>query len=71
MIAASAYSPSATWSTIAASSIHGTGAQNLLSAPAQRMRRRVGHRVRAELLQPAARFVGRQAAQRPDMGGAG
>jgi hypothetical protein len=32
MIAASTYSPSATCSTIAASSIHGTGAQNLPSA---------------------------------------
>jgi hypothetical protein len=32
MIVASTYLPSAIWSTSAASSIHGTGAQNLLSA---------------------------------------
>ena len=32
MTAASTYSPSTSCSTMAASSIHGTGAQNLLSA---------------------------------------
>jgi len=37
---------------------------------AQRMQRRVGHRVRAELLQPAARFVARQAVLPADFGSA-
>jgi hypothetical protein len=32
MITASTYLPSTSWSTIAASSIHGTGAQNFSSA---------------------------------------
>ena len=63
MIAASTYLPSASSSTIAASSIHGTGAQNFSSAMRNGCSARIGHRVGAEFLQPAARFVARQAAR--------
>ncbi len=51
MIAASTYLPSTNSSTIAASSIHGTGAQNFFNRHTQRMDRRIGHRVWAERLQ--------------------
>ncbi len=64
MIAASTYLPSASSSTIAASSIHGTGAQNFSSAMRNGCSARIRHRVGAELLQPAARFVARQAARK-------
>ena len=52
MMAASTYLPSTSSSTTAASSIQGTGAQNLCSARAQWMQRGIGHRVRAVFLQP-------------------
>ena len=61
MIAASTYLPRAISSTIAASSIHGTGAQNLVSALRKWMQSRVGHCVGTELLQPAAGFIAREA----------
>ena len=47
------------------------GRPEFLERHAQRMQRRIGHRVRAELLQPTARFVARQAVLRADIGGAG
>ena len=61
MIAASTYLPSTSSSTIAASSIHGTGAQNFSSRHAQRMHARIRHRVGAELSQQAAGLVACQA----------
>ena len=45
MIAASTYLPSANSSTTAASSIHGTGAQNFSIARRNGMKPRIGHRV--------------------------
>ena len=63
MIAASAKSPSANWSTTAASSIHGTGAQNLPSALTQRLRGRVRRCVWTERLQPTAGLVALEAAR--------
>ena len=69
MIAASTYLPSTSSSTIAASSIHGTGAQNFSSAMRNGCSARIGHRVRAELRQPAARLVARQAARQASLCG--
>ncbi len=54
MIAASTYLPSARWSTIALSSIHG----EFLKGNAPGMQVRIGHCIEAELSQPVARFRG-------------
>ena len=64
MIAASTYLPSTSSSTIAASSIHGTGAQNFSSAMRNGCSARIGHRVWAELRQSAARLLAGQADRR-------
>ena len=67
MIAASTYLPSAISSTIAASSIHGTGAQNLVSALRNGCSSRVGHCVWAEFLEPAAGFLAGEAGRERDI----
>ena len=63
MIAASTYLPSTSWSTIAASSIHGTGAQNFSSAMRNGCALVSGIALGPTFCEPAARFVARQAAR--------
>jgi hypothetical protein len=57
MMAASTYLPSITSRTMAASSIQGTGAQNLADRSAQGMFGRVRHRIGADFRESLTRFI--------------